>query len=46
VYDSAEGAPEQEVKPGTAFEELPKGWGCPKCKATKELFEMAGELTE
>ena len=30
-YDPTVGDPENEVKPGTAFKDLPEGWVCPHC---------------
>ncbi len=39
VYDPAEGSPETDVKPGTAFEKLPDDWTCPVCGAAKSEFE-------
>ena len=30
-YDPAVGDPDNEVKPGTAFKDLPEGWVCPHC---------------
>jgi rubredoxin len=42
VYDPEKGDPEHGVKPGTAFEDLPKDWVCPVCGADKSLFEKGG----
>jgi rubredoxin len=39
VYDPADGDPDHGVAPGTAFADLPSGWVCPLCGATKDLFE-------
>ncbi len=39
VYDPKEGDPENNVEPGTAFEDLPEDWFCPVCGAEKEAFE-------
>ena len=30
-YDVLAGDPENEVRPGTAFQDLPEGWACPHC---------------
>ncbi|MBQ9347281.1 MAG: rubredoxin, partial [Oscillibacter sp.] len=30
-YDPLRGDPAGEVKPGTAFRDLPDGWMCPHC---------------
>ena len=39
VYDPAEGDPDNDVPPGTSFEDLPEGWLCPLCGAEVEFFE-------
>lgn len=38
-YDPAEGDPENDIDPGTPFENLPDDWVCPVCGADKEVFE-------
>lgn len=38
IYDPAEGDPDNEIKPGTAFEDLPDDWTCPVCGVGKEDF--------
>lgn len=38
VYDPAEGDPDNGVKAGTAFENLPDSWVCPLCGAPKDEF--------
>ena len=38
-YDPATGDPENDVAPGTAFEDLPEDWVCPVCGAGKDEFE-------
>ncbi len=40
-YDPAEGDPDNDVAPGTAFEDIPDDWTCPLCGASKEDFEKA-----
>jgi rubredoxin len=40
-YDPAEGDPDNGVKPGTAFEDVPADWVCPICGAPKSEFEPA-----
>jgi len=42
VYDPALGDPENGIKPGTSFEELPDNWVCPICGVEKDEFK---ELT-
>lgn len=39
IYDPAEGDPDNDIPPGTAFEDLPDSWFCPECGATKADFE-------
>lgn len=39
VYDPAEGDPDNDVEPGTAFEDLPDDWVCPECGAGQDEFE-------
>jgi rubredoxin len=39
VYDPQVGDPDNGVKPGTAFKDLPDDWVCPICGATKDQFE-------
>ncbi len=39
IYDPAQGDPDNGVKPGTRFEDLPDDWLCPVCGAAKDLFE-------
>ena len=39
IYDPEEGDFESGVQAGTAFEDLPADWVCPKCGAEKEFFE-------
>jgi flavin reductase (DIM6/NTAB) family NADH-FMN oxidoreductase RutF/rubredoxin len=39
VYDPAEGDPDNNIPPGTAFEDLPSDWTCPICGVDKSFFE-------
>lgn len=39
VYDEEEGDPDNDIEPGTTFEELPDDWVCPLCGAPKDQFE-------
>jgi rubredoxin len=41
VYDPANGDPENDIAPGTAFEDLPDTWVCPHCGVGKDMFEQA-----
>jgi len=38
IYDPDLGDPDNGIKPGTAFEDLPDDWVCPVCGASKEDF--------
>jgi len=42
LYDPESGDPKGGVPPGTPFEDLPEGWTCPVCGASKEQFESEG----
>ncbi|MEG0377482.1 MAG: rubredoxin [Eubacterium sp.] len=39
IYDPELGDPENDVAPGTAFEDLPVGWYCPTCGVDKDAFK-------
>ena len=39
VYDPEKGDPENGIKPGTPFEELPDDYECPVCGMGKDVFE-------
>jgi len=39
IYDPETGDPENGIKAGTAFEDLPESWVCPVCGAPKEDFK-------
>ncbi|MCX6843652.1 MAG: rubredoxin [candidate division WOR-3 bacterium] len=39
VYDPTAGDPDNGIKPGTSFEQLPEDWVCPVCGASKDQFE-------
>jgi rubredoxin len=40
IYDEAEGRPEDNIAPGTLWDDIPVNWTCPDCGARKEDFEM------
>ncbi|HMV37113.1 MAG TPA: rubredoxin [Turneriella sp.] len=40
VYDEAQGLPEDGIKPGTRWEDIPEDWECPDCGVSKADFEM------
>lgn len=39
VYDKATGIPDSGIAPGTRWEELPDGWVCPWCGASRAMFK-------
>jgi rubredoxin len=39
TYDPSKGDPENGIKPGTKFGDIPGDWTCPDCGAPKERFE-------
>ncbi len=39
IYDPDEGDPDNNVPPGTPFEDLIEEWVCPDCGASKEDFD-------
>jgi rubredoxin len=39
-YDEAKGLPEEGIKPGTKWEDIPDSWTCPDCGASKADFQM------
>lgn len=41
VYDPAIGDPEHGIPAGTAFEDLPADWKCPRCRQSKDKFNRA-----
>ncbi|MHA1372201.1 MAG: rubredoxin [Promethearchaeota archaeon] len=38
-YNPEKGDPDNGIKPGTIFEDLPDDWVCPICGAGKDVFE-------
>ena len=38
IYDPAKGDPDNGVKPGTAWEDIPASWVCPDCGASIKDF--------
>ena len=40
IYKEAEGLPEEGIKPGTAWKDIPEDWACPDCGVAKADFEM------
>ena len=40
TYDQALGLPEEGIKAGTAWDDIPDDWICPDCGVGKSDFEM------
>ena len=40
IYDEKEGWPEDDIAPGTKWEDVPDDWTCPDCGVGKEDFEL------
>ena len=40
VYDEATGWPDEDIPPGTRWEDIPDDWSCPDCGAAKSDFQM------
>ena len=40
VYDEEKGAPDDNIAPGTRWEDIPEDWTCPDCGAAKSDFMM------
>jgi len=40
IYDEAEGLPDEGIKSGTKWSDIPEDWSCPDCGVAKEDFEM------
>ena len=40
IYDEALGMPDEDIAPGTRFEDIPDDWTCPECSASKEDFVL------
>ncbi|MCL2339361.1 MAG: rubredoxin [Actinomycetia bacterium] len=38
IYDEAKGLPEQDIAPGTRWEDLPDSFVCPECRTAKARF--------
>lgn len=43
IYDPKLGDPDNDIEPGTPFEELPDDWTCPDCGAGKDEFQKVEE---
>jgi rubredoxin len=43
IYDPEAGDPDNDIEPGTPFEDLPENWVCPECGVEKDQFEILEE---
>jgi len=39
VYDPKKGDPDNDVDPGTDFNDIPDDWVCPECGTSKDDFQ-------
>ena len=39
VYDPTTGDPDNQIAPGTPFEDVDEDWVCPECGVGKDMFE-------
>ena len=44
-YDPRVGDPENDIEPGTDFEDLSADWTCPLCGAGKDDFELVADAS-
>lgn len=43
IYDPEAGLPDEDIKPGTKFEDLPDDFVCPECGVGKDEFSPVEE---
>lgn len=43
IYDPELGIPEDGIKPGTPFEDIPSSWVCTVCGSPKSMYELFPE---
>lgn len=46
LYDESKGWPDDNIPPGTRWEDVPEDWECPDCGVGKEDFEMVEVVAE
>lgn len=46
IYNPMIGDPDEDIEPGTAFEELPGDWVCPVCGEGKDQFAIVEDNQE
>jgi rubredoxin-NAD+ reductase len=40
IYEEEKGWPDDDIEPGTRWQDVPDNWTCPECGVTKAEFEM------
>ena len=40
IYDEEQGMPEDGIKAGTRWADIPEDWACPECGVAKADFDM------
>jgi len=40
IYDEATGLPDEDIAPGTLWDDVPADWACPECGVSKSDFEL------
>ncbi|MGQ4671950.1 rubredoxin (plasmid) [Bacillus toyonensis] len=43
IYNPEVGDPDEDIEPGTSFEDLPEDWACPVCGEDKNHFAPLDE---
>lgn len=43
IYNAEVGDPDEDIEPGTSFEDLPEDWVCPVCGEDKNHFAPLDE---
>lgn len=38
TYDESKGIPEEDINPGTSWEDIQEEWFCPDCGVKKNMF--------
>ncbi len=44
IYDEELGLPDEDIAPGTKWDDIPDDWQCPECSVGKSDFDMV-EIT-
>lgn len=43
IYDPNLGDPEDDIPPGTPFQQVPEDWICPVCGSSKDKYEFLSQ---